>query len=77
MPESPIPRHEQTVLSMSVFEAHDLARDGEIASGYDCLRGGLALAREAEERGEDWAPALIAAWEREIERYCREWGVKL
>jgi len=72
-----IPRNELTTLAMSIAEAHDLALAGELADGYRCLCGGLARAQEAAEDLEEWGPDLVREWEREIERYCREYGVSL
>lgn len=72
-----IPRNELTTLAMSIAEAHDLAQCGELVNGCRCLQGGLARAREAEEDQEPWGADLVKEWEREIERYCQEYGVSL
>jgi len=62
---------------MSVFEANDLARDGETLNGYRCLLGGMERAKEAADDGEPWGAELVARYRLALDRYGEERGVKL
>jgi hypothetical protein len=72
-----IPGHEMQILVQSIIDADDLAREGELSQGYNCLCAGLARARECQEYEDPYADVLVSAWQREIQRYCTEWGVSV
>jgi len=59
----------------AVFEAVDLAGQGEIAEGYRVLVRGRQTALEGEARFEPWAEELEGRWNAALERYAGRYGI--
>ena len=74
-PAAMLPDHELDTFLVTVTDAVDLARAGEIADGYTALLGGLHRAREIADAGELWAAELVRRYHEAVENYAREWRV--
>jgi hypothetical protein len=68
-----LPRTELGNLHSRVALAEEMAREGRLADGYDCLLAGLRHAMRAVKRGEPWARELylrfLAARDAYVDRY--------
>jgi hypothetical protein len=56
-----IPEHEIDGLLMTVDDALESAKEGDVEAGYDCIEGGLYRA-EMLLVGMPWGPALVARY---------------
>ena len=74
---SDLPKHEELTLALTIHEAGDLAREGQVLDGYRCLLGGLERAQEMAEEGEEWGGVLVARYLQALLAYGKLWGVKL
>jgi hypothetical protein len=72
-----IPDYELNVMLLAEVEASDLAREGEVAAGYDCLLAGLHRAQEAQERDEAGADELVLQWQMALDNYCKRFGARI
>lgn len=64
-----IPETESCIYHADLAAADDLARIGEVGGGYECLRGGLTDALEAEGEGQPWAETLCRLYREAIDSY--------
>jgi hypothetical protein len=71
-----LPRIAIENLLTAVFEAVDLAGQGEIAEGYRVLLRGRQTALEGEQNFEPWAEEIEGRWDDAIRRYARRYGVR-
>jgi hypothetical protein len=67
-----IPAEEAERLAAAVFDALELAHDGQPAEGYTVLLAGLARAQAG---AEEWGPDLVERWEWAVEVYAQRWGI--
>jgi hypothetical protein len=70
-----LPDHELDTFLITVTEAVDLVRAGEVADRYTALLAGLHRAREMADTGEPWAAELVRRYREAVENYAREWRV--
>jgi hypothetical protein len=49
-----LPEHELTTFLVTIMEAVDLARDGDVAAGYEALLAGLHRAEQVRDDGKPW-----------------------
>lgn len=71
-----LPPHEHRTLTLTVYEAEDLAAAGEVLNGWHCRLGGVERAEEAREFGEPWAEHLIGAYRAALDRYAEQHGIR-
>jgi hypothetical protein len=72
-----LPTNEIDNLTMTVTDAIDLAREGQIADGYACLVWGLHHAEEIAEEGVGRGAELVTRWQQACNSYPRRYGVSL
>ena len=70
-----LPRTEIENPLTAIFQAVDLAAEGDRADGYQVLLLGKAKALEGEANFEPSAEAVGAAWDGAIRRYARRWDI--
>jgi hypothetical protein len=70
-----LPDHELDTLLITVTDAVDLARAGDVAEGYTALLAGLHRAKEVAAAGEPWAGELVSRYREALENFAREWRV--
>jgi hypothetical protein len=72
-----LPTNEIDTLTMTVTDAIDLPREGQIADGYACLVWGLHRAEEIAEETVEWGPGLVTRWQQPCDSYSHRYGVPL
>jgi hypothetical protein len=65
-----LPRIEVDNLVNAVFEALDLAAEGQVADGHQVLLLGKQKALDGEASFEPWAEELEGRWDAALERYA-------
>lgn len=70
------PDDEIRTCTIAVGEAYLMAVDGEFVRGFDHLHLGLTRAKDRANGAAPWAQMLVRRWEREINLYCKMFGVK-
>jgi uncharacterized protein YjbI with pentapeptide repeats len=69
--------HEIDTLTMTVTDAIDMAREGQITDGYACLVWGLHRAEEIAGDGIAWGAELVMRWQQACDNYARRYGMPL
>ena len=72
-----LPTNEIDTLTMTVTNAIDLAREGQIADGYAVLIWGLHRAEKIAAEGADWGAELVTRWQQACDNYAQRYGVSL
>jgi hypothetical protein len=70
-----LPPHELTTLLMTITEAVDLARGGDVASDYTSLMAGLERAQDIAADGVEWAAELAERYRQALAPFEERWGV--
>jgi hypothetical protein len=68
-----LPAHDLETFLITVEEAVDRARTGEVAGGYEALLAGVQHAEQT--AGAPWAPELAARYRAALDRYATRCSV--
>ena len=72
-----LPTNEIDTLTMTVTDAIDLAREGQIADGYAYLVWGLHRTEGIAEEGVAWDAGPETRWQLAFHSYARQYGAPL
>jgi hypothetical protein len=70
-----IPDNELSNFVVTVWDAVDLAGDGEAVFGYEVLLAGQEIAEELHAGGHEWAAELVERYMEARGRFAARWGV--